>query len=54
MTTAPDKPAVGIFSLTGCAGDQLAILNAEPQLLALAERVHIVTFDMAVSRAESW
>lgn len=46
------KPRVGIFSLTGCAGDQLAILNAEPQLLALAERVEIAVFDMAVSRTE--
>ena len=48
------KPRVGIFSLTGCAGDQLAILNAEPQLLALADRVEIAVFDMAVSRTGPW
>jgi len=27
MTPANTKPKVGIFGLTGCAGDQLQILN---------------------------
>jgi sulfhydrogenase subunit delta len=48
------KPRVGIFGLTGCAGDQLALLNAEPELIALAGRVEIVVFDMAISLKEPW
>jgi coenzyme F420-reducing hydrogenase gamma subunit len=55
MTSAQDagrngsKPKVGIFGLTGCAGDQLQILNCEDELLQLTERVEIVDWVMARS-----
>jgi len=44
-----DRPRVGIFGLTGCAGDQLQILNCEDQLLWLSERLEIVDWVMASS-----
>ncbi len=43
------RPKVGIFGLTGCAGDQLQILNCEDRLLRLAERLDIVDWVMAKS-----
>jgi coenzyme F420-reducing hydrogenase gamma subunit len=43
------RPKVGIFGLTGCAGDQLQILNCENQLIRLAERMEIVDWVMARS-----
>jgi len=43
------KPKVGIFGLTGCAGDELAILNLEDELLDLAAAVDIIDFPMAMS-----
>jgi sulfhydrogenase subunit delta len=43
------KPKVGIFGLTGCAGDQLAILNCENELLQLVELLDIRDFLMASS-----
>jgi coenzyme F420-reducing hydrogenase gamma subunit len=43
------QPKVGIFGLTGCAGDQLQILNCEDELLRLAEEVEIVDWVMAKS-----
>ena len=43
------KPKVGIFGLTGCAGDQLAILNCEDQLLDLVALIDIRDFPMASS-----
>ncbi|MGE0455943.1 MAG: NADH:ubiquinone oxidoreductase [Vicinamibacteria bacterium] len=43
------KPRVGIFGLTGCAGDQLAILNCEDELLRLTQRLDIVDWVMAKS-----
>lgn len=46
---ANGRPRVGIFGLTGCAGDQLQILNCEDELLALAARVDIVDWVMAQS-----
>jgi coenzyme F420-reducing hydrogenase gamma subunit len=42
MTNGNGKPRVGIFGLTGCAGDQLQILNCEDELLRLANSVRIV------------
>ncbi|OSM04233.1 putative NADH ubiquinone oxidoreductase, 20 kDa subunit [Magnetofaba australis IT-1] len=42
---------MGIYGLTGCAGDQLAILNDEALLLSLAQLTHIVDFGMASSEA---
>ena len=43
------KPRVGIFGLTGCAGDQLVILNCEDQLLDLVGALDIRDFLMASS-----
>jgi len=43
------KPKVGIFGLTGCAGDQLAILDCEDQLLDLVALIDIRDFLMASS-----
>jgi coenzyme F420-reducing hydrogenase gamma subunit len=43
------RPTVGIFGLTGCAGDQLTILNCEDELLRLTELVDVREFLMASS-----
>ena len=43
------KPTVGIFGLTGCAGDQLVILNCEDELLDIVEALDIRDFLMASS-----
>ena len=43
------KPKVGVYGLTSCAGDQLAILNMEDELLNLAGAIEIVDFPMAMS-----
>ncbi len=43
------KPRVGIFGLTGCAGDQLVILNCEDQLLDLVGAIDLRDFLMASS-----
>jgi len=43
------KPTVGIFGLTGCAGDQLVILNCEDRLLDIVSLVDIRDFLMASS-----
>jgi coenzyme F420-reducing hydrogenase gamma subunit len=43
------KPTVGIYGLTGCAGDQLVILNCEDQLLDIAGALDIKFFPMAMS-----
>jgi sulfhydrogenase subunit delta len=43
------KPKVGIFGLTGCAGDQLQILNCEDELLHLVGQLDIVDWVMAKS-----
>jgi sulfhydrogenase subunit delta len=43
------KPKVGIYGLTSCAGDQLAILNMEDELLDLAGAIDIIDFPMAMS-----
>jgi sulfhydrogenase subunit delta len=47
------KPRLGIFSLTGCAGDQLQILNMEDDLLELASNFIIVDFQEGSSYSES-
>ena len=44
-----DKPSIGIYGLTGCAGDQLAILNCEDELLDIAGSLDIKFFPMATS-----
>jgi sulfhydrogenase subunit delta len=43
------RPKVGVFGLTGCAGDQLVILNCEDELLELVELLDIRDFLMASS-----
>lgn len=47
--SAANRPRLGIFGLTGCAGDQLAVLNCEDELLALVERVDLRDFLTASS-----
>jgi sulfhydrogenase subunit delta len=46
------KPKIGIFSLTGCGGDQLQILNMEDVLLDLLSNFDIVDFQEGSSRKE--
>jgi coenzyme F420-reducing hydrogenase gamma subunit len=43
------KPTVGIFGLTGCAGDQLVILNCEDRILDVIALIDIRDFLMASS-----
>lgn len=43
------KPTVGIFGLTGCAGDQLVLLNCEDELLQVFDLLDIKDFAMAMS-----
>ncbi len=47
MKRRKSKPRVGIFGLTGCAGDQLQILNCEDRLLDLAAALDIADWVMA-------
>jgi sulfhydrogenase subunit delta len=47
------KPQVGIFGLTGCAGDQLVILNCEDQLLELVSLIDVRDFLMASSENDA-
>ena len=44
-----NPPKVGIFGLTGCAGDQLVILNAEDELLDIVRVLDVKDFLMASS-----
>jgi len=46
------KPKIGIFSLTGCGGDQLMILNLENILLELLSRFDIKDFQEGSSYHE--
>lgn len=48
-----ERPRIGIFGLTGCAGDQLQILNCEHELLTLADRLDIVDWVMAKTNNDS-
>lgn len=50
---AATRPTVGIFGLTGCAGDQLVILNCEDQLLDLVRLLDVRDFLMASSANDS-
>ena len=47
-----EKPKTGVFSLTGCGGDQLMILNLEDVLLELLGRFDIKSFQEASSYHE--
>ena len=42
--TTPEKPCVGVYGLTGCAGCQLSIIFNENELLRLAELISIPSF----------
>ena len=43
------SPRVGIYGFTGCAGDQLMILNCEDRLVDLFGAVDVLSFAMAKS-----
>ena len=43
------KPTVGVFGMTGCAGDQLVILNCEDELRRLFDLLDVRDFLMASS-----
>jgi coenzyme F420-reducing hydrogenase gamma subunit len=43
------KPTLGVFGLTGCAGDQLALLDCEDELLDLVALIDVKDFLMASS-----
>lgn len=47
------KPTVGVFGLTGCAGDQLVILNCEDRLMDLVALVEVRDFLMASSENQT-
>jgi coenzyme F420-reducing hydrogenase gamma subunit len=47
------KPTLGVFGLTGCAGDQLVILNCEDRLLDIVALVDIRDFLMASSENQT-
>jgi len=47
------KPTVGIFGLTGCAGDQLVILNCEDRLLDVVALIDIRDFLMVSSENDT-
>ena len=44
-----EKRKIGIYSFTGCSGDQLIILECRAELFKMLERVEIKTFLMAQS-----
>lgn len=46
------KPRIAIFSLTGCEGCSLAILELEDQLLAILDAVEIVNFREGMTERE--
>ena len=47
------KPTVGIFGLTGCAGDQLVLLDCEDELLDVVGLVDLRDFTMASSARDA-
>jgi len=46
------KPRIGVYGLTGCAGDQLVIVNCEDELLAILSAVEMKSFYMAQTNAD--
>ncbi len=50
--TGNARPRVGIFGLTGCAGDQLQILNCEDELIRLASELEIIDWVMVMSNSD--
>ena len=47
--TSTDKPKIGIYGFTGCAGDQLLIIHTEDEILNLFGAANIQSFVMASS-----
>ena len=47
--TAAEKPKIGIYGFTGCAGDQLLIIHTEDEILNLFGATNIQSFVMASS-----
>ena len=47
--TAEEKPKIGIYGFTGCAGDQLLIIHTEDEILNLFGSTNIQSFVMASS-----
>jgi len=43
------KPKVGVFGMTGCAGEQIVILNCEDQLMDILKILDIRSFHTAMS-----
>ncbi len=48
-SSAPEKPRIGIFGFTGCAGDQLLIIHTEDEILNLFNATDVKSFVMASS-----
>ena len=44
------KPKVGVFGMTGCAGEQIVILNCEDQLRDILKVLDIKSFHTAMSK----
>jgi len=44
------KPKIGIFGLTGCAGEQIVILNCEDQLIDILGAIDIRYFPTAMTK----
>lgn len=44
------KPKIGIFGLTGCAGEQIVILNCEDQLIDIIGAIDIKCFHTAMTK----
>ena len=47
-----EKIKVGFYSLTGCAGDLLSILNIEDKLLEIFSKIELMEFVMASSKVK--
>ncbi len=44
------KPIIGIFGMTGCAGEQIVILNCEDELMDILKVLDIISFHTAMSK----
>ena len=47
------KPRLAVFKFASCDGCQLSLLDAEDQLLSVADALEIVYFPEATSRMEA-
>ncbi len=50
VSTTMQRPRVGVYGFTGCAGDQLILIHTEDELLNLFNAADIRSFVMASSR----